>query len=70
MMLQTVSKYYQFSEAEKNVALMLYRCIKPLWFNKLQKLKGLQNDNDAIKEYLNETERYLTETIDFSLYMI
>lgn len=68
--LQTVSKYYHFSETEKNAALMLYRCIKPLWFNKLQKLKGLQNDIDAIKEHLNETERYLTETIDFSLYMI
>ena len=68
--LQTVSKYYRFSETEKNAALMLYRCIKPLWFNKLQKLKGLQNDIDAIKVYLNETERYLTETMDFSLYMI
>lgn len=68
--LKIISKYYHFSETEKNAALMLYRCIKPLWFNKLQKLKGLQNDNDAIKEYLNETERYLTETIDFSLYMI
>lgn len=67
--LQTVSKYYNFSDTEKNAALMLYRCIKPLWFNKLQKLKGLQNDRDAIKEYLNETECYLTETIDFSLYM-
>lgn len=68
--LQIVSKYYHFSEAEKNAALMLYRCIKPLWFNKLQKLKGLQIDIDAIKEYLDETEHYLTETIDFSLYMI
>lgn len=67
--LQIVSKYYHFSEIEKNTALMLYRCIKPLWFNKLQKLKGLQNDIGAIKEHLNETERYLTETIDFSLYM-
>ena len=55
--LQTVSKYYHFSETEKNLALMLYRCIKPLWFNKLQKLKGLQNDMDAIKEHLNKTER-------------
>lgn len=67
--LQIVSKYYCFSENEKNAALMLYRCIKPLWFNKLQKLKGLQNNTDAIKEHLNETERYLTETIDFP-YMV
>lgn len=67
--LQTVSKHYHFSKTEKNAALMLYRCTKPLWFNKLQKLKGLQTDLDAAREYLNETERYLTETIDFSLYM-
>lgn len=68
--LQTVSKFYHFSEAEKNVALMLYRCIKPLWFNKLQRLKELQNNTEKLKEYLNETESYLTETIDFSIYMI
>lgn len=68
--LQIVSKYYHFSETEKSAALMLYRCIKPLWFEKLQKLKESQNDIAAIKEQLNETERYLTETIDFSLYMI
>lgn len=67
--LQIVSKYYHFSEAEKKAALMLYRCIKPLWFNKLQKLKEAQNDMAAVREHLNRTERCLTEPIDFLLYM-
>lgn len=68
--LQIVSRYYHFSEAEKNAALMLYRCLKPLWCNKLQNLKELQNDPDGMKAHLDETERCLTEFIDFPLYMI
>lgn len=65
-MLQIVSRYYSFSDAEKNAALMLYRCLKPLWFNKLQKLKSLKTDRAAIKAYLTETEHYLTKPIDFA----
>ena len=67
--LQTVSRYYSFSGAEKNAALMLYRCLKPLWFNKLQKLKRLKDDLPAVKDYLTETEHYLTRPIDFKKWM-
>lgn len=67
--LKVVSRYYQFSVAEKNAALMLYRCLKPLWFNKLQKLKKLKSDMAAVKAYLAETEYYLTEPIPFEKWM-
>ena len=67
--LKLVSRYYRFSTAEKKAALMLYRCLKPLWFNKLQKLKQMKEDIPAVKEHLKETERYLTEPIDFAKWM-
>lgn len=67
--LKIVSRYYRFSVSEKNAALMLYRCLKPLWFNKLQKLKKLKTDMAAVKAYLAETERYLTEPIPFDKWM-
>lgn len=67
--LKIASKYYPFSELEKNTALMLYRCLKPLWFTKTEKLRKLNNDSEAVKAYLNETERSLTEPVEFSFYM-
>lgn len=67
--LKTVSEYYRFSELEKQAALMLYRCLKPLWFNKLERLKELKSDITAVRSYLDEMERSLTENIDFTLYM-
>lgn len=67
--LKIVSRHYRFSAAEKKAALMLYRCLKPLWFNKLQKLKSLKTDLTAVKAYLAETERYLTEPIPFDKWM-
>lgn len=58
-----------FRKAEKKAALMLYRCIKPLWFTKLHKLKSLEGNTEAIKKHLDETQKSLTEEIDFSAYM-
>ena len=62
-------RYYDFSEAEKEYALMLYRCLKPLWYNKLNRLKELSGDENAVRAYLDETEYYLTAPIDFKTYM-
>ena len=59
------SEYYQFSDIEKDTALMLYRCLKPLWFNKTEKLKEMK-ENEAIKAFLDKTENYLTQNIDFT----
>ena len=68
-MLEVSSEHYHFSEREKDSALMLYRCLKPLWFNKLERLKEFQGDDAAIKEYLSKTEHYLTANIDFKMHM-
>lgn len=67
--LKIVSKFYHFSKLEKSTALMLYRCLKPLWFTKTQRLRELKNDPEAAKAYLSEIEHILTEPIDFSSYM-
>lgn len=67
--LKIVSEFYCFSELEKTAALMLYRCLKPLWFTKTKRLRELKNDSEAVKAYLDEIERFLTEPIDFSSHM-
>lgn len=66
--LRLVSRHYHFSELEKRTALMLYRCLKPL-FNMTDELKKLKDDTEAIKKILDETEYFLTRDIDFSAYM-
>ncbi len=67
--LKIASEYYHFSDIEKDTALMLYRCLKPLWFTEVEELKKAGNDPDAIKACLNETEQALTSPIDFAKYM-
>lgn len=64
--LSLVSRYYSFSELEKQAAPMLYRCIKPLWFSCDHRLEKLNGDKNAIKSLLDETEYCLTADIDFS----
>ena len=39
--------------------------LKPLWYHRVEKLKELRNDGKAVREFLDETERMLTEPIDF-----
>jgi hypothetical protein len=63
--LGTASEYYRFSDAEKDAALMLYRCLKPLWYTRVQKLKEAGNASGAIKAALDEAEQALTDEIDF-----
>ncbi len=67
--LKTACEYYRFSELEKDTALMLYRCLKPLWFSRVEELKECGNDPKAIKALLDEIEYYLTAPIDFRGYM-
>lgn len=66
--LKLVSGYYTFSEHEKQAALMLYRCVKPLFY-RADDLKKIKNDNKAVAEFLDETEFYLTKDIDFKACM-
>ena len=63
--LSVVQKYYSFTETEKKAALMIYRCVKPLWYIKLMRLTKAGTDLAAIEACLNETEYALVREIDF-----
>lgn len=66
----TIAKeHYAFSEDEKAAALPLYRCLKPLWYNRVFDLKQAGNDAAEIKHCLDRIEHYLTADIDFRSYM-
>lgn len=67
--LRIASAYYRFSDTEKNTALMLYRCLKPLWYTRVEDLKKAGTDTDAIQACLDESEHALTAPIDFAKYM-
>ena len=60
---------YRFSDLEKDTALMLYRCLKPLWYTRVQALREAGNDPAAIRKSLDETETALTQPINFRTYM-
>lgn len=68
--LKSVSMYYNFSDIEKEAAPLLYRCIKPLSYAKVLKLKKARENTKVIKDCLNEIEEMQTKTIDFASYMI
>ena len=67
--LQIASEYYHFSDMEKDSVLMLYRCLKPLWYSRVRELKEAGDDHDLITKCLDETERMLVSPIDFVQYM-
>ena len=63
--LRISSEYYDFSEDEKRAALPLYRCLKPLWFIRLEDLKEAGDDEQKIRQCLDRIEYYQTAEIDF-----
>ena len=63
--IKTVGRVYDFSSLEKQAAPLLYRCIKPLWYTKIQRLKKAENDHAAIQACLAQTEFMLTRPINF-----
>ena len=67
--LRTAGEVYRFSEAEKQAAPMLYRCLKPLWYSKLKSLKDLGDDREAVQAFLDQTENSLTADISFRDWM-
>ncbi len=67
--LRIAAECYRFSELEKDVALMLYRCLKPLWWSAIEALKDAGSDENAIRACLDKAERSLTEQIDFKTSM-
>lgn len=64
--LRIASEEYRFSQIEKDTALMLYRCLKPLWYTRVKALKDAGNDPEAIRAALDDSERALTAPIDFA----
>ena len=67
--LKIAAGYYRFSDLEKDTALMMYRCLKPLWYIRVEELKELGSDRGAIKAFLDETEQMLTVPVSFREYM-
>lgn len=67
--LRTASEVYSFSEEEKRAALPLYRCLKPLWYTRVEEIREAGNDAEKIRRCLDRVEYYLTEEIDFASYM-
>ena len=67
--LEIIREYYHFSEEEKDLALMLYRCVKPLFGNKIIRFRELKDDWTEVRRFLDETELFLMKDIDFRPYM-
>ena len=64
--LEASQEHYAFSQQEKNCVLMLYRCLKPLWYT----LKVTDKTTDEeIQAQLDSAEEKLTGEFDFCKYM-
>ncbi len=59
-----VKERYRFSEAEKELALPLFRCLSPLWFTAVGQLKAAKREEE-IQAALDDAERAQTLEIDF-----
>lgn len=66
--INVAKKYYHFSSVEKTLALPLYRCIRPLWYTNVERLREAKTEAD-IQCALDETERIQTQDIDFPTLM-
>jgi len=67
--LKKVSRVYSFSNLEIRAAPSLYRCIKPLWFTEIEKLKEAGTEDPSIQACLDQTEELQTKEIPFAMYM-
>ena len=67
--LSIAREHYVFSEDEKRAVLPLYRCLKPLWYTRVEDLRQAGDDRGEIRRCLDRTEHYLTADIDFESFM-
>ena len=51
--LPIIREVYKFSELEKKAAPLLYKCIKPLWWNSAERLKKAGSNEKEIKKCLD-----------------
>lgn len=63
--LRVVSEIYSFSEAEIQAAPLIYRCLKPLWYSRVETLKFFGSDYVKIQACLDEMENAQVREIDF-----
>ncbi len=64
--LEISSEHYEFSREERQYALMLYRCLKPIRKDfEIEELIKSGADEAAVSECLDRIEHYLTADIDF-----
>lgn len=64
--LRIAGKYYRFSEEEKQAALPLFRCLKPLWWSAVRDLKNAGSDKEAVSRCLDRAETLLTRDPDLA----
>lgn len=67
--LRVVSEIYSFSEVEIAAAPLIYRCVKPLWYTRVQELKEARQQYDKVQLILDEMENAQVRTIDFKSVM-
>lgn len=67
--LTVVKEIYHFSDLEKQAALPLWRCLKPLWWTSIQRLKEAADDTEKIQAALDTVEELQTMEIDFAAAM-
>ena len=63
--LRIASSEYTFSDDEITAAQYIYRCVKPLWYTRVDDLKKAKDNSEAIEACLNEMEYAQTRVIDF-----
>ena len=67
--LKNMSRVYAFTQDEITAAPLIYRCVKPLWQPRLDRLKSAGGDSEKISACLDEIEYMQTSAVDFALYM-
>ena len=67
--LDIAKKVYSFSDQEKKAAPLLYKCIRPLWWNASVELKEAGTDDAKIQRLLDAIEYEQTRNIDFLSHM-
>ena len=67
--LDIAKKVYSFSDLEKKAAPLLYKCIRPLWWNASVELKEAGTDDTKIQKHLDAIEYEQTRDIDFFRHM-
>lgn len=64
--LKVAATVYDFTPEEIAAAPLIYRCVKPIWFCRVDELKSAGSDEAQIQKYLDAMEYAQTREIDFA----